>query len=152
MKKAGTNLGHCHICQKLVDALLIGKCTQTTCAKPMTVKNEALVIPDFLRNQDNLKEENSSELESSALLCVVGVAIKDRIGRIYQLPKPNRHHHVIKEMVKDGCTTPITGEQGFILNNGRFVGRIKAKFIAEKAGQLLDRASKLRKLFSECIW
>ena len=97
-------------------------------------------------------EDKGSESELSALLCVVGVAIKDKTGRIYQLPKPNRHHHVIKEMVKDGCTTPITGEQGFILSDGRFAGRIVAKFVAEKAGQLLDRASKRCELFSECIW
>jgi len=98
------------------------------------------------------KKRESSESELSDLLCVVGVAIKDRTGRVYQLPRPSRHHHVIKEMVKDGCATPITGEQGFILSNGRFAGRIKAKFIAKKAGQLLDRASSRSELFSECVW
>jgi len=85
-------------------------------------------------------------------LSVVAVAIEDRDGRVYQLPKPNRHHNVIKLMVNDGCKTPIIGEQGFILSNGRFANRIEAKFVAINADQLLERASKTHRLFSECVW
>ncbi len=105
---------------------------------------------------DGTHEDEESQTvgqpDLSSLLCVVGVAIKDHTGRIYQLPKPNRHHHVIKVMAEDGCKTPITGEQGFILSDGRFSNRVNAKFVAEKAGQLLDRASNGYKLFSECVW
>ncbi len=86
-------------------------------------------------------------------LRVVAVAVRDEKGEIHTLPSPARHHDVIREMArKDIRTAGPDIEQGFLLSDGRFCRRKPAKHIAEKAGQLLPRASKLAELFSEDVW
>lgn len=92
------------------------------------------------------------ETKDDPTVYIVGVAIMGKGNLICSLPRPNRHHHVIKAMVGSGMKKPIIGMQGFILSNGAFVNREDAKVIATKAGQLLDRASKSSELFSECVW
>ena len=84
---------------------------------------------------------------------IVGVVIIAYDGEIISLPKPNRHHHVIRYMadvLKHPC--PIKGTQGFITENGTFVDRVSAKYIAKYHNQLLPRASYLKELFSEDVW
>lgn len=54
-----------------------------------------------------------------------------------------------------GIETPITGEQGFVCEDGLFVGRKVAYSIAKKAGQLLPNANskpKISTLLSEDVW
>ena len=85
-------------------------------------------------------------------LTVEMAAIQDHDGKVYSVPRPGRHHDVIKIMVHEGIKIPITGEQGFVLSNGNFVSRKAAKLIAINAHQLLERASKRDELFSECVW
>ena len=86
-------------------------------------------------------------------LRVVAVAVRDEKGEIHTLPAPARHHDVIREMAhKDIRTMGPDIEQGFLLSDGRFCRRKPAKRIAENAGQLLPRASKLAELFSEDVW
>ena len=71
-------------------------------------------------------------------------------GEIYT---GKRHNDVIYYMVTEcGLSIPITGEQGFITEGGKFVGRQEAKIIAREAGQLLPRASDSILLFSEDIY
>lgn len=86
------------------------------------------------------------------VLLVVAAAILDDDGIIYSVPAPGRHHDVISLMADAGIETPILGEQGFLLSDGRFARRTAAKDVARKAGQLLERASKLKELFSEDVW
>ncbi len=91
--------------------------------------------------------------ENQERLRVVAVAIRDENGGVHTLPAPARHHDVNREMAsKDIRTTGPDIEQGFLLSDGRFCRRKPAKYIAEKAGQLLPRASKLAELFSEDVW
>lgn len=83
---------------------------------------------------------------------VVAAAIIGHDGAPYHLPQPARHHNVIRHMVALGHPTPIRGQQGFMLDDGTFVNRIKARLIAKEAGQLLPRDCKLKELFSEDVW
>ena len=84
---------------------------------------------------------------------IVGVAF--RKGSLVQyLPKPNRHHHIIKEL-SDLLGGPVRNfEQGFLCSEGHYVTRKEAWPIAEAAGQLLSRAptGSYGTLFSEDGW
>ena len=84
-------------------------------------------------------------------MVITQVAIKDHNGMIYALDKPNRHHDIIRVMAKAGVKTPITGEQGFIDPNGRFVNRIEAAAIAIENKQIKELDSPPN-LFSEDLW
>lgn len=92
-------------------------------------------------------------VEHTDILTVEYAAIKDHSGIVYFVPRPGRHHDVIKLMVKVyNRPIPITGEQGFVLSDGSFADRVRAREVAEAAGQLLPRASKGKRLFSEDVW
>ena len=92
-------------------------------------------------------------MDNEDQLRVVAVAVRDEKGEVHTLPAPARHHDVIREMAsRDLRTMGPDIEQGFLLSDGRFCRRKPAKRIAEKAGQLLPRASKLMELFSEDVW
>jgi hypothetical protein len=95
-------------------------------------------------------EDSKSSLND--LLFVIGVAIMAKGCLMCSLPKPKRHHDVIKAMAASGMDVPIIGEQGFILSNGSFADRKYARKVAEQSGQLLERASSGPDLFSECVW
>jgi hypothetical protein len=65
----------------------------------------------------------------------------------------NRHHDIIRELVRLGRETPIKGEQGFLTSTGRFVDRIEARKIALACGQIEEGKSHHKeKLFSEDLW
>ena len=67
------------------------------------------------------------------------------------VPRPGRHHDVIRKMAAAGFPIPITGIQDFVTDEGQFVERRVALGIAEIAGQLLpDKGN--GELFSEDIW
>ena len=70
----------------------------------------------------------------------------------YTVPRPGRHHNVIRKMVEAGRPKPISGKQGFVLSDGRFVGREEARVVAFEAGQLKQPARFSDKLFSEDVW
>lgn len=85
---------------------------------------------------------------------IVGVAIQSPTGQVWSLPAPNRHHHLFP-VICDATGmkfVPSSWQQGFVTNDGQFVGRIPARVIAHEAGQLLPRASKRVELFSEDVW
>lgn len=85
-------------------------------------------------------------------------------GVVYSLPPPARHNTIIHNWpdilaplarVRSAPgVTPVAiviarGEQGFVTNTGRFVGRMQAAFIALFARQI----PKLRgPLYSEDLW
>lgn len=76
-------------------------------------------------------------------------AIRVFSGKIYT---GKRHCDCIMAAGKAGETGSLDREQGFMTESGRFVGRREAREIAEKAGQLIERASKGNILYSEDIY
>lgn len=74
------------------------------------------------------------------------------VGRIHALPKPNRHHHVIRQI--GGIYGPHT--EGFVDNAGNFLNRVDAMALATKNGQLNRREGvefyQGPELFSEDLW
>lgn len=82
---------------------------------------------------------------------ITGVAIVTD-GKLFQLPKPNRHHHCI-ELAARQLNKPVSdGTQGFMTSTGRYVLREEALTIAKAANQLLPRHKHPRELFSESLW
>lgn len=110
-----------------------------------------LTKPEYFywRNMCN----NYSHLNLGKFKPIVGVAIISDKNEVISLPMPNRHHHVIKYMVKDlGHKTPIVGLQGFVTEDGIFLNRIEAKLVALNHNQLLPNHHNGDELFSECVW
>lgn len=87
-------------------------------------------------------------------MMIKGVAIiSDEDGKMYTLPEPNRHHHVIHMMAKSGLKTPIKGTQGFYDETDTFLSRRAAVRSATISGQLnRDPQWGAHGLFSEDIW
>lgn len=67
---------------------------------------------------------------------IVAAAIKQN-GMVCSVPRPGRHHDVIRAMAAAGIPIPIVGEQGFVTSDGDFVGRREARQIAERAAQII---------------
>lgn len=84
---------------------------------------------------------------------IKGVAIMYE-GVLHQLPRPNRHHHVIRAIAKlNGVGIDGEDVQGFVTNTGRFVDRKEGLAIALAAGQVLDPNNiRAKQLFSEDLW
>lgn len=82
---------------------------------------------------------------------IVAAAIKQD-GMVCSVPRPGRHHHIIRQMATAGIPIPITGEQGFLTSDGLFVGRKIARTIAEAAGQIASKHGNPNELYSEDIW
>jgi len=83
---------------------------------------------------------------------ITHVAIKDNNNVIHSLPKPNRHHDVIRMMAKNGADIPVAGVQGFLTDAGVFADRVEAKEIAINANQIIRESCKSNRLYSEDIW
>jgi hypothetical protein len=83
---------------------------------------------------------------------ITHVAIKF-LGEVYSLPRPNRHHDVIRKIVfDDKVAESVDGdEQGFLDEDGRFLTRHRALRLAQVNGQY-DGEGRLGMLFSEDIW
>lgn len=81
------------------------------------------------------------------------VAIKYE-GKVHSLPRPNRHHNVIRAIAQENGVGIKGGDiQGFLTDTGRFVGRVEALRIALRAGQVLDPSNiRAGRLFSEDLW
>lgn len=83
---------------------------------------------------------------------ITHVAIKYG-SKVYSLPKPNRHHHIIRMIGR--MRGPNT--QGFLDDQGKFLDRRAAYKIAAANGQL-DRSNhgpgayQGDELFSEDLW
>ncbi len=77
--------------------------------------------------------------------------IYNRNGKLYSLPKPNRHHHIIHQIHLDTGDTDIYGTQGFLDDAGNFLSRADALKHAQACNQLI-RPSKDGWLYSENLW
>lgn len=77
-------------------------------------------------------------------------------GKIYSLPAPNRHHHLIRLIIDETGVNSVDArndDQGFLDENGTFYQREPALLHALKCNQVKD-ISKIRcgMLFSEDVW
>ena len=83
-------------------------------------------------------------------MIITHVAIDN--GVVYTLPKPYRHHHIIKMMINEyDELAPIIGEQGFVTDTGKFLDRESAATLALQNGQCNELDSP-PELFSEDLW
>jgi len=88
-------------------------------------------------------------------LRIAAAAIRGPDGTIYSLPAPKRHHDIIHFY---GLGSTRHDDQGFVLNDGRYVQRAPALAVARRAGQLLPNGRRLqenptsRELYSEDVW
>ena len=73
-------------------------------------------------------------------------------GIVYSVPKPGRHHNVIRIMNRRGMGPETMREQGFLTNTGRFVDRKEACLIARAADQIMLKTEPVGLLFSEDVW
>jgi len=120
-------------------------------------ESKLLLLYEYIDNQQN--DEALSDFlerkatEESSELTVEEAAIRLPNGRVFSLPRPFRHHDVVRMMATvHSVWLEGNHEQGFLLSDGSFCGRAPAKVIAQTAGQLLPRASKLQELYSEDVW
>jgi hypothetical protein len=86
---------------------------------------------------------------------ITDVAIKYD-GVIYSLPRPNRHHHVIRLIASiNGVGIKGPDVQGFLDENGEFLNRQGAFIRAQRTGQIIrPKVGGYRggDLFSEDLW
>ncbi len=73
-------------------------------------------------------------------------------GKLYSLPKPNRHHHIIHQIHLDTGDMDIYGDQGFLDDQGNFLSRKDALIHAKACNQLNDRPLWDDWLYSENVW
>lgn len=73
---------------------------------------------------------------------------------IYSVPRPGRHHTVIKMMYDDGFPTEAMAlkNQGFVTSAGRFVDRYEGARVARAAGQIIREPTPPDMLTSEDVW
>ena len=85
---------------------------------------------------------------------IIGVAIQHNDLTVC-LPKPNRHHDIIKYACDVlGLKPPICGKmtkQGFYLEGGTFLNRKDGLEYARKNNQLINKQAHTN-LFSEDLW
>lgn len=72
--------------------------------------------------------------------------------KIFDVPRPGRHHDVINLMRDRGYDLAACERQGFTTSSGRFVNRREAMKIAKAAGQLIAEPRYRDTLFSEDIF
>jgi hypothetical protein len=86
---------------------------------------------------------------------ITHVAIRFQ-GKIFSLPRPNRHHDVIRKIVEElgvDCVDSYDSTQGFLDESGRFLTRKQAIINAHVNNQLLtDRQIYCNELCSENLW
>lgn len=83
---------------------------------------------------------------------IVGVSIIYD-GKQYNLPRPNRHHHVIRMIAaENGVGIQGPDKQGFYNEHGHFLDRKLAKEVALWNNQCLNPSNLLNELYSEDLW
>lgn len=78
-------------------------------------------------------------------------------GATVSLPPPARHHTILASMAIiwsiDAMECPPEN-QGFLTNKGRFVNRVEGFYIADRAGQIIEKSGNkgVPELYSEDMW
>jgi hypothetical protein len=81
------------------------------------------------------------------------VACIDMEGRVWSLPRPFRHHHVLKNMHDYGAKAEESpSSQGFLDDNGRYLRRSQALVNADLNGQIKGGKIIGGMLTSEDLW
>ena len=70
---------------------------------------------------------------------------------VLTLPRPARHHDILHTMYDAGLD-PNVAKQGFLTSEGRFVDRMLACTLAQRAGQIVKKHGPDNELFSEDMW
>lgn len=83
---------------------------------------------------------------------IVSAAISHE-GHVFSLPRPARHHDIIR-LIHERTGQPVRGEeQGFLDDRGRFLRRKPAARVAVVCGQVKPEALlSSGMLFSEDLW
>jgi len=84
----------------------------------------------------------------------IAAAVKTDDGVIHFLPPPHRHHHTVHALyyaLHHDNGVPARGEQGFVMSDGTFAGRIEAAQAAIDAGQI-NALAYPPNLYSEDLW
>jgi len=82
---------------------------------------------------------------------ITHVAIVFR-GETYSLPRPNRHHDVIRLIAEETDAKYIDGTEGFLVDGVRFVERTEALRHALDVHQITAPKFQPHLLFSEDLW
>jgi hypothetical protein len=87
---------------------------------------------------------------------ITHVAIKYK-GFVYSLPRPNRHHHVIRMIAEiNGVGIKGPDVQGFLDDKGNFLNRQEAYIHAKECVQVIRKVTPGNydgdSLFSEDLW
>ena len=87
---------------------------------------------------------------------ITHVAIKFK-GKVYSLPRPNRHHDIIQKIAdENGVGIDGPDVQGFLDNEGNFLNRREAYIYAKECSQVLRKVEPGMydgsSLFSEDLW
>lgn len=86
---------------------------------------------------------------------ITHVAI-DFDNKIYSMARPNRHHHVLTMMFRNGIILYGPHKEGFLDENGSWLSRKEAFVLASNNGQLNRRKGpeyyQGDELYSEDIW
>lgn len=118
---------------------------------PVGAKNITALLMQYLEVR-----EPSSMPPPSATVKITHVAVYYD-GRVWSLPAPNRHHHVIRDIAKaNGVGVKGPDRQGFLTEHGQFLNRRQAYELASANGQLRrpPDPSKYQgnELYSEDLW
>lgn len=85
---------------------------------------------------------------------IISAALRDCWGNLYTLPPPNRHQDIVDSLAHtadaDSDDNPL--DRGFLLDDGRFVGRVLGFKIARRAKQLLNDRIVGHLLTTEDLW
>ena len=77
-------------------------------------------------------------------------------GKVYSLPAPNRHHHLIRLIVEETgaeYVDTLGDDQGFLDESGQYLTRRQALVSALINGQVKDEKNiRAGQLFSEDLW
>jgi hypothetical protein len=81
---------------------------------------------------------------------MIKAAAIEQGGKVWSLPAPARHHHLIVLIVTE-TGQRVDGRQGFLDHEGNFLTREEALVEALKCRQVKEISGK-KKLFSEDLW
>lgn len=88
----------------------------------------------------------------SNMLTVIAAAVLQG-NKIYTMPPPKRHCHIIHAMSRTEGLERVTQKmQGFRLSDGTFATREEAMVVARVAGQIVREPRLEDKLLSEDVW
>jgi hypothetical protein len=76
-------------------------------------------------------------------------------GKVWSLPRPHRHHHVIRLIVDSTGVSHVDAhdrDQGFLDQEGRYLDRVEALAVARGARQLRADVIVQDQLYSENLW